>query len=233
MMEEFIPVIRACLENGTRLLEDAGFLADAERPATAYVLAVIAQEELAKAFLLHLVAEGVIPWNPLILRAARDHRCKQLLCLVMDFLNPDIDEFLARMDAAVLSGKPFSFPSHVADAMNILRHERLGRWESNTWVWAEEPEYDAKALQIAEGRLDREKQDALYVQISRTGSVMSSPGSISPDKIQQALDRGRRLANLVERILEHDLQSIIDYKKVAAAFAALFASFARSAQISA
>lgn len=224
MKTKFNTAVKACLENGKRLLDDADYLVYSEQPSTAYALAIIAQEELAKAFLLHLVAEGVIPWNQLTLRATRDHTCKQLLCVVMDFLNPDIDEFLARMNAAVLHGKPFAFPSHVADAINIFRHEKISRWESKNLIWEENPEYDKTALAIADGRLDREKQDALYVRLGRTGEIASTPVRYTREMVDKELERGKRLAQLVEQTLERELSSIIDYEEVTTAFKALFSS---------
>ena len=50
--------ISATIANGKKLLEDAQSLFDWERFSTAFALAVLAQEEFAKAFLLQLVADG-------------------------------------------------------------------------------------------------------------------------------------------------------------------------------
>jgi hypothetical protein len=44
----------ACVENGQRLHQDAEWLGT-DRSATAVALCILAQEEFAKAFLLHLV----------------------------------------------------------------------------------------------------------------------------------------------------------------------------------
>jgi AbiV family abortive infection protein len=76
--------VRAALTNGHCLLDDADFLQFSDPPATAYFLSLIAQEEFAKAFLLALVRRGIVPWDQHVLRATRDHTCKQLLCVVMD-----------------------------------------------------------------------------------------------------------------------------------------------------
>lgn len=53
--------ILAALENGDRLVDDAKSLLDWERFPTAYALAILAQEEYAKALLLSLVDAGAIP----------------------------------------------------------------------------------------------------------------------------------------------------------------------------
>ena len=97
-----------------------------EPPATAYALAIISQEEFAKAFLLTLVYKELIDWNQSIWRASRDHTCKQLLILVMDYINPDDEEWDKRMQK-VIYGETIdrTLPPHVADAINIFRHEKI------------------------------------------------------------------------------------------------------------
>lgn len=92
MNRRIAETVRACLLNGRRMLEEVSFLVMTVPPATAYFLTAIAQEEFAKGFLPALVVRGVIPWNRHLLRATGDHRCKQLLCIVMDYLAPDTDE---------------------------------------------------------------------------------------------------------------------------------------------
>lgn len=133
---QFRHTIEGCLNNGERLLSDLLMLEFQEPPSTPFALAIIAQEEFAKAYLLTLVDKGVIPWNKLLWRATRDHTCKQLLCMIMDYLNPDTDEFLARINAPVEERLNKLLPSHIADAINIFRHEKIGRWASKHWFWA-------------------------------------------------------------------------------------------------
>ena len=79
-----IKAIQACVENGRRLLYVAEMNEFEEPSATYYFLSIIAQEEFSKGFLLYLVNIDVIPWNTEILRATRDHKCKQLLGMVLD-----------------------------------------------------------------------------------------------------------------------------------------------------
>lgn len=68
-----------------------------------------------------------------------------------------------------------SLPKSVLDAIFILRHEKIGRWDSSFWEWDEEPSYDPLAKWLAEGKLDRIKQDALYVRLGRDGRVARTP----------------------------------------------------------
>ena len=214
--------VRAVIQNATRLLEDAQFLEFSEPPTSAWFLALIAQEELAKAFMLCLMNRGVIPRNPHILRALQDHKCKQLICLVMDYLAPDIDEFITRCNAVVLKKELSFMPRRVADALNILRYEKIGRWVSQSWVWAEKPDYDHDALTIAKGKKDRLKQDALYVRLGKDGCVNSTPLNHGAATLADEMERAERFRLLVESLLEGAENPGLDWDHVDEACRLLF-----------
>ena len=128
MKQIFLDSANRCCENGRRLLNEAQLLEFEKPPATRYYLSIIAQEEVAKAFMLYLVSIEVLPWTPFLLRATRDHKCKQLVGIILDYIAPNFDEFLRRMDARILEKKQLQLPASVADAMNLLRHEKIRRW---------------------------------------------------------------------------------------------------------
>lgn len=250
----FVEAAAACLSNGERLIEDARWLPE-DRPATTFALAMIAQEEFAKAFLLFLVSRGVLIWNSLIFRATRDHTSKQLLGHVMDYLNPAWEDFenrlkgwnarheaweklLAQYRNAVeetekrriwnqieeLNKSHRDLPNSVADAINILRYEKIGRWESSNWFWDEEPDYNLEARSLADGKLDIEKQDALYVRIGRNGGLSRTPNEFKADDAATALEIARRLGDLVEGLLSGSNVNSIEYEKIESVFRSLFAS---------
>ena len=208
---EFSDTFIACLGNGERLLEDAQLLYDFGRVASAYALSMLSQEEFAKAFLMDLAREGVIPWSVEVWKSMQDHTCKQLLVLVMEFLNPSIDDFLTRIKSN--SGNP-TFPPYVADAMNIYRHEKIGQWKSRNWVWSEPPEYDATAKKVADGNLDRKKQNALYVRLTRTGEIANLPSGVTIDMAENELERTRRLHQLVLQIKGRSVTMLDDYENL-------------------
>jgi len=187
-----------------------------EPPATAFALVILAQEEFAKAFLLALVDKRIIEWNELIWRATRDHTCKQLLAIVMDYLNPDFDEFMARIKAPP-DGK-VKVPSYIADALNILRYEKIGKLP-----WVDPPNYDHKAKKVSKGQIDRLKQDQLYVDIGKMGSVVPKE-VVSQKQFEDEKDRAERLCSLVQGMVEDKRTSYLEYKEVTDAFRMLFAS---------
>ena len=160
--------IKICENNGNRLLEDAKYLYDFDRFASAYGLAKLAQEEFAKGFILRLVESGALKWTKEVRRSLNHHVSKQLMAVILEFLNPDTDDFLKMIENNTLLTRP----RKVSDAIDIYVHEVLRRWESANWIWAEDPEYDKEAKSIFDGKEDRKKQNALYVQISRDGRAI-------------------------------------------------------------
>lgn len=210
---KYLIAAKACLINGERLLEDALFLENAVPPATPYFLSIIAQEEFAKGFLLYLVVDDVIKWKPLLLRVCRNHKCKHLLGVVMDFLSPDTDEFIERINASVLHHKPFEIPLHVTDSINILFNEKIKKWLSSNWSWDKEPIYDQKAEKIATGEIDRKKQDSLYINLRRDGSVIKTP-AITVKMFENEYQKANRFSTLLKTKLGKGDNSTIDYEKV-------------------
>lgn len=222
MKQEFLDPARRCCDNGRRLLDEAELLEFERPPATRYYLSIIAQEEYAKAFLLYLVSIDAIPWNTLLSRATRNHHCKQLVGIVLDYISPDTDDFLRRVDTWRRENKKADLPACVVDAMNILRHEKIRRWESNARVWAEDPDYDKMAVSVAEGNRDTEKQRALYVEITKGGRVSSTPEQITEQQADDEYERGRRFDSSVRGLVRGEPTGAWDYESVEKCFKVLF-----------
>ena len=208
--------IEACIANGDRLLDDAMMLECQEPPASRLALAMLAQEEYAKGFVLFLVRESVIDWSPPLLRAMNDHTCKQLVGVMIECIYPcrdeSYEEAVQRIREEVARGE--LIPLTVADAISILRHEKIGRWKSRNWEWAEPPHYDAAALRIAEGKRDRLKQDALYVRIGRDGRVVSTPMDACPLCSDQEFERARNYRSFISSVLGEGGHWSSEYRKV-------------------
>src|ERR1700733_3234424 len=80
--------IDACLTNADRLMDDALQLEFQERGGARLAICMLAQEEYAKAFLLYMVREGLVPWDSDLLRVIRNHACKHLVAIVMEYVDP-------------------------------------------------------------------------------------------------------------------------------------------------
>ena len=216
--------IRACVENGERLLDDAHMLEFQTPPASKLALSLIAQEEFAKAFLLFLVREEVVPWNLNILRALSDHACKQLVGMIIEYVQPHwetMEELEAFIGREVQLGD--RFPPEIASALNILRFEKIGRWESRNWAWGEPPQYDPTAAHVAEGRRDRIKQDALYVRLSGELHLVSTPLGTPSEQADVEFSRAGRFGGFARGLITDEPDLGFNYRKVRGAFQLLFA----------
>jgi len=103
-------------------------------------------------------------------RAIKDHRAKQLVGIVLDDMIMSWDT-VAELDAAIqvdiANGE--HLPWEVGTAVELLCYEKIGKWMGHMWAWAEDPEYNKLVGNIANGHIDRRKQDSLYVRIGKTG----------------------------------------------------------------
>ncbi len=195
---KFQNAILASLENGDRLCEDAESMFDWGRSPTAYALAVLAQEEYTKAFLLSLVDAGALQWSTELRRALHDHVCKQLASVILDYLSPDIDEFLRRHDLSRIGEKRPVFPSDVLDAIYVICHARIPRERERWWLDPSECLLEEKINAIADGRIDGQKQDAIYVRIGKAGGVLAQPGRVSPEAAKTEVERTKRIGQQLQ-----------------------------------
>lgn len=173
--EKYKEAIEASIENGKRLLEDSEILRDNERFPTAKALAILAQEEFAKAYIIRLVQEGAIPWCREIRRALKDHHCKQLIGIIMEYLfTPwDVESRLERERRPKVEFPAPLLPSKVSDALNIFCHEKILGWKDSFPLGWEE--YDVEAKKVWKGKFENSKQDATYVSIGKDGEVINTP----------------------------------------------------------
>jgi hypothetical protein len=126
-----LATLHACLKNGDRLLEESYLLEFEEPPSTRYFIVMIAQEELAKAFIFYLVRESAISFSDGVLRAINDHSCKQLVGVIMDYMImhwEEVDELREALKIDYALGQD-QLPPDVGSAMALLRYEKIGKWE--------------------------------------------------------------------------------------------------------
>lgn len=206
----FKTVIETCLKNGHRLVADAELLRDFERHPTAFAVAVLAEEEFAKAFLLVLVSEGVIPWTPEVRRSLYSHECKHLIGVVVEWLGPPWEEQHRRLRAFIPEEKAPAIPRDVAVAINILRHEKIERMRTG-YAWPD-PEDDGLSRKIAEGLRDRAKQRALYVGVTQTGWVESLPNKVTREEATAELERAKQYGAFAEDAFGDRVLSFDEYR---------------------
>lgn len=211
--------ILAAIENGDRLLEDAKWMLDWERFPTSFALAVLSQEEYAKAMLLSLIDANAIPWSDDIRRALHDHVCKQLVAVILDYLSPDTDEFLRRHDSLRLDEKRPIFPPDVLDAIHLICYERIPRERDRWWRDPTDRPLDGTVKAIANGRREDHKQDATYVRVGKRGEVLSRPSVVSSEAATAEVERSERIGQQLRPYgRDPGLDSSIESEKVIALF---------------
>lgn len=183
--------LKIVVANAARLFEDAKLSEELERHPTAFGLAVLAQEEYGKAFLVHLAADHQVPWTAELEKATRNHLCKQLVALVL--------EYVSRKDFSELLEEPDKFrgastlPGHVLSAIEIVVHEHVRNWSRAEW--SDGAQVHPMANRIARGVLDREKQTGFYVHVGWDGCVRRAPWMISGSRCREELARTERVSN--------------------------------------
>jgi len=196
--------MKACVENGQRLYDDADWLGP-DHSASAVALCILPQEEFAKAFMLFLVSEGIIPWTTKVRESLRNHKYKQLIGIIMEWLSPSDDDFIAR--GAKRSWED-PLPVPVADAVKLYIEKVLQQGHISCPPAASDP----VASSVANGDRDKTKQDALYVRLSEDGEVLSVPAEVTPAMVEAELDRTRRISDLVRPLREGELGPVLDYE---------------------
>lgn len=92
------------------------------------------------------------------------------------------------------------FPPDVAKALNIYRHEEIERFRKFGMPWKDEDWATGEARKVADGSLDRRKQTAFYVDITKTGEIGLHPGLITREEASEEIRRAERLSELPDTL---------------------------------
>jgi AbiV family abortive infection protein len=210
--------IDACLHNAERLMDDALQLEFQERGGARLAICMLAQEEYAKAFLLYMVREELVPWDSDLLRVIRNHACKHLVAIVMEYIAPEwetFEELRAIIKAEYdLEGR---FPPRVSSALNILYHEKIRRGD-----FQDDNDYDSDVIAIAFGERDAVKQDAIYIDLDKSCRVKNAPMDVTREDAHVEYERAGRYASIVLRIIGPDAHESLQLEKLKEAVKIVF-----------
>jgi len=194
----FAKSAKICLDNAERLLTDAELMELEEPPATALSLSILSQEESAKAFLLYLVSCEAIPWNQFVHRSLNDHCSKQLMTIILDRFNPCEEEWDHYLKSMKFPNRD-EFIQKVGDVLNIYYYEKIERWRDRSLTWNAELHYDNHAKRIHDGAIDRVKQNAIYVNIGKSGQA--HPIAASRSRMKTEKDAAKRYHQFADSLL--------------------------------
>jgi AbiV family abortive infection protein len=214
---------QACLDNAKRLLEDAEWCSD--RPSTGTALAMLAQEECAKAFILILVRDQIIPWSQEIRRSLYSHNSKYVMIICMAWLS---EKHMTRESAWLKSelqsaAESPRIPSEIAKAMNIYRHEMVEDQSRN--IDSPRSEWNGIARRTARGKSDRRKQNALYIGIGPDAQVTSRPSTSTLD-FDDELRRTKEILSFAEAVRYAVHFKFPEYDQFTGVFGSMFKDLA-------
>lgn len=214
--------IHECVRNGCLLLEDAEYLQDWERHGTACAVAILAEEEFSKAFLLYLVQDAVIPWTPEIRRAIRNHECKHLLAILMDHLAERGEFWWSHTLDQRLNTPDEPLPGKLVAAINLFRHDKVGRFHSQSWDVLEPGDYDPATKKVADGSIDRAKQSSIYVNIASDGATLTTPRAVSATQSAAEIERAKRIKEMATDMEHGFVSAFREYSALKKVLAAVF-----------
>lgn len=206
------------MANAERLMDDARWLECQTEGGTALAISMLAQEEYAKAFILYLVREQLVPWDADLFRIIRNHACKHLVAIVMEYVEPEWntnEEFFELMRAErELDGR---FPPRVSSALNILYHEKIRRGD-----FKDGDVYDSEAEGIARGDRDRAKQNAVYVDLDKSCRVRKTPCGITSEQARKEYELAERYSSIIRGLLLPDAYQGLQLQKLKEAMTVVF-----------
>lgn len=182
--DDLIASAQVCLDNASATLDDARFLLSGERFNRAFALAVLAQEEFAKCFML-CTCTLQPRWDVAIWKALRQHERKQALVEVMErYINwfARHNAFALRLNESALIQAPISYTP---------QPEEFAAWHS-----------EVRKSVIDKGSIDRAKQDAFYVAIGKNGKVSSTPCCTREQAVAQ-LQKATTFQQVASNQLKH------------------------------
>jgi hypothetical protein len=157
-----------------------------------------------------MVREELVPWDSDLLRAIRNHACKHLVAIVMEYIDPEwdsLDKLREIINAEYdLEGR---FPPRVSSALNILYHEKIRRGG-----FYDDGDYEPDVVAVAFGERDKVKQDAVYVDLDKSCRVKNSPMDVTMDQAQVEFERARRYGSIVTGLSAADPYEGIQLKKL-------------------
>lgn len=210
--------IDACLENAARLMDDALMLEFQEQGGVRLAISMLAQEEYAKAFLLYMVREELLPWDADLLRVMRNHACKHLLAIVMEYVHPDwdpIEQLQAMIKAEYELGD--RFPPRVSSALNILYFEKIRRGNFDA-----DDDYEPDVVAVAFGERDRAKQDAIYIDLDKSCRVKNAPTRITREDAAVEYERASRYGSTLRMLVGPDVVEGLELQKLKEAMKIVF-----------
>jgi hypothetical protein len=128
----------------------------------------------------------------------RDHKSKQLLAFIIDYIVPEFEDWLKRYSLESI-GKAKTLPNDIIDAVNVLAIEKIKRYQRYDWL-EESQKLEKRVGHIADGKKDVEKQNALYVSVNESMDIINNPLDANKDDSIKELEITKRIKSIISII---------------------------------
>ncbi len=164
----------------------------------------------------------MIPWTPEIRRAIRNHECKHLLTILMDHLAEKGEYWWSQTLDQRITAPEEPLPKRLVAAINLFRHDKVGRFHSPSWDVLEPGDYDSATKRISEGSVDRAKQSAIYVNIASDGTTLTTPRAVSAAQSAAEIERAKRIKEIATDMEHGFVSAFREYAALKKLLAAVF-----------
>lgn len=168
--EQMLETVEASYKNGLDLRQEATLLFEAGRFSRAAALAILAEEEFSKAYILKVTAEGN-RWDSELFKGLRKHTIKQGISVAMtghfiEYINQH--ELTERINQNNMIF--FKYPPMKTDQASVERlSEKMQHYMSDSTK-------------------EKLKQKSFYTDFDNSAKLVSVPSDIGEEDARQALD---------------------------------------------
>lgn len=176
-----------CYKNATDILKDAQLLYENGRYARASALAILAEEELAKAFILNICAFQK-RWDSVIWGALTSHGTKQAISEGMQQVVDQIDKQI-KNDKMIADMNRRSLISTIGP--NYVNQDSINKITA-----------DVKKKHMIKKSRDAFKQDKLYISLDKNCLVSNDPAITSQTDAEDCINHTKQFSSIVEHAYE-------------------------------
>lgn len=187
LIESLVLASCASYENGCALLFDASVLLAAGRFARSCALAILSEEEFAKAFVL-CIAIRQKRWDSNLFSGLLNHAPKQAIAEAFRTYWKWARENDGRLTREALEDTSKFAPSYEPSLAQMS--EMLGQLDKS---------------HVKQRVRDKQKQNFLYVGVDRMGNVSNNPSEASIDDATSAINDANEFQEITEHMLSNTL----------------------------
>lgn len=189
--------VQACLDNVEQYIEDAQLLVENGSYGHGFALAVLAEEELSKAWIYYMCSEGILPKTFIkkVGKTRHSHIRKQAMAGTLALTYKFIELFKGIVES--------SWEESREDLRKRFEIARKKLKETLDDIRKNEEKYRNQLFQFFErvATLEQDKEKGLYVDVNVKKGVLTSPKSLEKDMVEKHLAQVRETFEFLKPLL--------------------------------